>query len=81
MRASAVRAAKIRTEKVAQRLGIKGYGRIDAFMNVTSGELIIIEANTLPALTPSTVIFHQALAETPPLYPLKFLKKIVGNNY
>ena len=81
VRPSAVRAAKIRTEKVAQRLGIKGYGRIDAFMNVTSGELIIIEANTLPALTPSTVIFHQALAETPPLYPLKFLEKIVGNNY
>jgi hypothetical protein len=38
---------------------------------------LVIEANTLPGLTPSTVIFHQALAENPPLSPQKFLSQIV----
>lgn len=76
-----IKKAKIRMEKAAKILGLKNYARLDAFMNITSGELIIIEANTLPGLTPSTVIYHQALAENPPLYPLEFLEKIVGNNY
>lgn len=76
-----IKKAKTRMEKAAKVLGLKGYGRIDAFMNIKTGELIIIEANTLPGLTPSTVIYHQALAEKPPLYPLEFLEKIVGRNY
>jgi len=78
---AAIKKAKIRMEKAALTLGLKGYARLDAFMNIKSGELIIIEANTLPGLTPATVIYHQALAEKPPLYPLEFLEKIVGRNY
>jgi hypothetical protein len=38
---------------------------------------MIIEVNTLPALTPSTVLFHQGLAETPKLYPRALLEKII----
>jgi len=56
-------------ELVARKLKIRGYSRIDAFMNTQTGELMIIEANTTPALTPSTVIFHQALTEKPQIYP------------
>ena len=74
---SAVLKAKERMEKVARVLGIRGYARIDAFMHTKTGELIIIEANTTPGLTPSTVLYHQALAEEPPLYPIPFLEKIV----
>jgi D-alanine-D-alanine ligase-like ATP-grasp enzyme len=48
-------------------------------MNVSTGELIIIEVNTLPGLTPSTVLYHQALAENPPLFPLQLLEKIIKN--
>ncbi|MDO8668122.1 MAG: hypothetical protein Q7K35_03415 [bacterium] len=77
----AIEKAKIRIEKVAKTLGLRGYARVDAFMNIKNGELIIIEANTLPGLTPATVIYHQALAEKTPLYPVEFLEKIVGNNY
>ena len=73
---SAVKKAKERMEKVAKVLGIQGYARIDAFMHVKTGELIIIEANTTPGLTPSTVIYHQALAEKPPMYPMEFLERI-----
>ncbi len=74
-----VKAAMKRLERVAEALGIEGYARIDAFMNIKSGELKIIEANTLPGLTPSTVIYHQALAENPPIYPTEFLERIIDN--
>jgi D-alanine-D-alanine ligase-like ATP-grasp enzyme len=72
-----IKKAKERMEKVARVLGIKGYARIDAFMHVKTGELIIIEANTTPGLTPSTVIYHQALTEKPPMYPIDFLENII----
>jgi len=72
-----VEKAKKRMEKVAKALGISGYARIDAFMEVDTGEIMIIEANTTPALTAATVIYHQALTEKPPLYPRQFLEKII----
>lgn len=61
----------------AKALGTEGYARLDCFLNIRTGEVIIIEINTLPALTPSTIIYHQALAEKPPLSPLAFLEKII----
>ncbi|MCA9388508.1 hypothetical protein KC644_01975, partial [Candidatus Berkelbacteria bacterium] len=73
------KSAKKRLETVANRLGINGFARIDAFMNIKNGELIIIEANSIPGLTPSTVIYHQALAESEPMYPTQFLEKILSN--
>jgi D-alanine-D-alanine ligase-like ATP-grasp enzyme len=46
-------------------------------MNIKTGELTVIEANTLPGLTPSTVFYHQALAEDPPMNPRQVLEKII----
>ena len=69
--------AKAHIEKVARTLSLSGYARIDAFLNIKDGTIIVIEANTLPALVPSTVLFHQALAEPEPLYPVALLEKIV----
>ncbi len=63
----------------AQKIGIKGYSRIDTFADIQTGDLIIIEVNTLPGLTPSTVLYHQALAETPPVYPRELLEKLIEN--
>jgi D-alanine-D-alanine ligase-like ATP-grasp enzyme len=65
--------------RLAKELGIKGYGRIDAFMNVKNGSILVIEVNTLPGLTPSTVIYHQALAEKKPIFPTEFLEFIIKN--
>ena len=65
-------------EKVAKKLGISNYARIDIFFNTINDKMIIIEANTLPALTPSTVIYHQALAENPVMYPIDFLELIIN---
>lgn len=47
----------------AALLGLEGYSRFDGFVRQwTDGryEFIFLEANTLPALTPATVLFHQA---------------------
>lgn len=68
---------KIRIKKVCDVLAIEGYSRIDAFIHTQTGEIIIIEVNTLPALTPSTVLYHQGLAEKPPLFPQELLAKFV----
>ena len=63
--------------RAAEALGIEGFARIDAFVDVDSGEVIVIEANTVPGMTPSTVLFHQALADEPSLEPAEFLAKAV----
>lgn len=66
-------------EKVAKKMGVRGYARIDIFVEINTGNIIVIEINTLPGLTPSTVIYHQALAEKEPIFPLQFLEKIIKN--
>jgi D-alanine--D-alanine ligase len=65
-------------ENTAKLLKINNYARFDIFFNRKSDNLIIIEINSLPALTPSTVLFHQALVESPPIKPKKFLEKIIS---
>ncbi|MCF7899623.1 ATP-grasp domain-containing protein, partial [Candidatus Babeliales bacterium] len=62
-------------------LGCAGYSRIDCFFQeakispTKKDRVIILEVNTLPALTPATCIFHQA-AEIG-LRPMDFIEKIV----
>ena len=57
-------ASKVKEDlgRAAEILGITGYARIDAFVRVYEDgkiETIIIEANSLPGMTPATCIFHQ----------------------
>ncbi len=61
----------------AEKLGIKQYARLDVFYHRPSQCAQIIEANTLPALTPSTVLFQQALAEQEPIGPEAFLESLL----
>ncbi|MFN5459032.1 MAG: D-alanine--D-alanine ligase [Bacteroidota bacterium] len=54
---------KVELEKAARVLNVTGYCRIDAFVRVYEGpraEVIFIEVNSLPGMTPATCIFHQA---------------------
>lgn len=44
--------------KVYKALNLSVYSRIDAFYK--NGEFIVLEPNTLPGVTPSTMVFHQA---------------------
>lgn len=66
-------------EKLSAKLKIDGYTRLDAFMNIKTGELMIIEVNTLPGLTPSTVFYQQALAEKPGIFPRELLEILIKN--
>lgn len=65
-------------EEIGLVFGLQNYARVDIFFNTITNRIILIEVNTLPALTPSTVIFHQALAEGKPIYPLEFFEKIIS---
>ena len=76
----AVDNARKLAEKLANKIGIKGYARIDAFMNVSTGDLCVIEVNTLPALTPSTVLYQQALEENPQIFPRELIEKLIENS-
>ncbi len=79
MKPSVVRKIRGRIEHLARAIGLSGYSRIDAFAHIKTGELRIIEVNTLPGLTPSTVLYHQALAENPPAYPRELLELLIEN--
>ncbi len=62
----------------AKVLGINGYCRIDAFVRVYSdnkSEVIFIEVNSLPGMTPATCIFHQAAINN--YKPYEFIDKIL----
>jgi D-alanine--D-alanine ligase len=74
---AAVERTKEHVERVARTLGLAGYARIDAFMHRESGDIIVIEANTLPGLTPATVFYHQGIAEQPAIPPRELLERIV----
>jgi D-alanine--D-alanine ligase len=75
--AEQIKLIRQKVEQAAKALGLAGYGRVDIFFNVRTSKTLLIEANSLPALTPATVIFHQALAETPPITPCALLEKLV----
>jgi D-alanine-D-alanine ligase len=54
-------------------LGLKVYARMDGF--VIDGEVVVTESNTLPGMTPSTCIFHQAGEAG--MSPMEFLDRII----
>ncbi|XP_038980270.1 uncharacterized protein LOC103702084 isoform X2 [Phoenix dactylifera] len=73
----ALQRCKQRIEEIANYLGLEGFSRIDAFVNAYSGEVLVIEVNTVPGMTPSTVLIHQALVEQPPIYPQQFFRMVL----
>ena len=73
-------ALKKRVETIAQTLQVQNYARFDLFFNTRTKQTYLIEANTLPALTPATVLYQQALCETPPLYPRQFLERLIASS-
>lgn len=73
-----IRSIKQAIERIAKALKISNYARLDIFFNVHSKIVYLIEANTLPGLTPATVLYHQALAEPEPIYPKELLEQIIN---
>lgn len=73
----ALEKCKQRIELIANTLQLEGFARIDAFVDVDTGEVLVIEVNTVPGMTPSTVLIHQALTEQPPMYPHRFFRTLL----
>ncbi|HEU4716987.1 MAG TPA: D-alanine--D-alanine ligase [Bacteroidia bacterium] len=62
----------------ARLLNIQGYTRIDAFVRIYNPEkveVIFVEVNSLPGMTPATCIFHQAAISH--YKPYDFIDKIL----
>lgn len=69
---------KLEIEKAARVLNIQGYARIDAFVRIFENnkvEVIFIEVNSLPGMTPATCIFHQTAIQG--YTPYDFIDKIL----
>lgn len=69
---------KLVLEKTARILNVRGYCRIDAFVRIFNPdhvEVIIIEVNSLPGMTPATCIFHQTAING--YKPYDFIEKIM----
>jgi D-alanine-D-alanine ligase len=69
---------KAELKKAARVLNVTGYCRIDAFVRVyenARAEIIFVEVNSLPGMTPATCIFHQAAIDH--LKPYEFIDKIL----
>lgn len=72
--------ARVKEElgKAAKLLQVEGYARIDAFVRIYNParvEVIFIEVNSLPGMTPATCIFHQAAIAH--YRPYEFIDKIL----
>jgi D-alanine-D-alanine ligase len=69
-------------EQVARILDVRGYCRIDAFVRIfeqSTGpkvEVLIIELNSLPGMTPATCIFHQCALQG--YKPDEFIRQILA---
>jgi len=69
---------KAELKKAAKALNVTGYCRIDAFVRVYDKarvEIIFVEVNSLPGMTPATCIFHQAAIDH--YKPYEFIDKIL----
>jgi D-alanine-D-alanine ligase len=65
-------------KEAAKVLGVEGYCRIDAFVRIFSKskiEVIFIEVNSLPGMTPATAIFHQCALNN--YKPYEFIDRIL----
>ena len=71
-------AVKKELERAARLLHVEGYARIDAFVRIFIPdriEVVFIEVNSLPGMTPATCIFHQAAIAH--YKPFDFIDKIL----
>ncbi len=75
-----VQQVKKRIQRLAEALHIRSFARIDAFVHRKTGRLIVIEVNTIPGLTSATVLFHQLMAEDPPITATDFFEMVINSD-
>lgn len=78
-----VEQVKTQIEQVARTLNIRGYARVDAFVrgraDASNVDVVVLEVNSLPGLTPATCLFHQAAEEG--FTPMEFLLYVIEEGY
>ncbi|MEA4823136.1 MAG: D-alanine--D-alanine ligase [Clostridiaceae bacterium] len=60
--AEQVREVQNLTMRVVKILGLRDYGRVDFIMNEKTGRFVCLEANTLPGMTPMSLLPQEARA-------------------
>ncbi len=74
-----IKAIQKRISLFSEKIGLRGYARIDVFYNYQNDKLYLIEVNNLPGLTAATIIYTQAmLTSKVRLKPTDFLDKIIS---
>jgi len=75
---SLVKSIQERVLEFSNKIGLNGYSRIDIIYNKKHDHMYLLEVNTLPGLTPATIIYTQALL-TPSirLKPAEFIDRII----
>lgn len=66
-----------RAEWAARHLNLRGLVRMDALMHVDAADLLVLSIDPCPSLGPSSLLFRQALALNPPMYPGVLFREMV----
>eukprot|EP00210_Caulerpa_lentillifera_P001450 g1392.t1 len=72
-----IKSAQRTIYKVADAFDLQSIDRADAFLDVRTKELTIIEVEPVPYLGEHSVIFQQAMLEDPPMYPEEIFEQII----
>lgn len=60
VRGDVLAGVRARAEMVADALGLNGAALLDALMHADTADLVLIEANAIPDLSPSSDLYQQA---------------------
>ena len=70
---------KERVQSVGHVLGVEGCVSVDAFANANTGDLIVIEVNSVPEMhSPTSTVFAHAKGENPPIDPETFCTRALS---
>ncbi|CAL8461852.1 g1383 [Coccomyxa elongata] len=80
VRGDVLAGVRARAEMVADALGLNGVALLDALMHAETADLVLIEANAIPDLSPSSDLYQQAMLdeELGSPTPAELLKEVIA---
>ncbi|KAF8072596.1 hypothetical protein HT031_000256 [Scenedesmus sp. PABB004] len=78
---SAVEAVQGFAVALADGLGLRSAAAVEGFVNVDSGELVVMGVQPCPDLTDGSPFLQQALLEEPPLLPHQLFRQLAATAY